>query len=485
MKRQPIVRQPDLHPFAAYVARRLGCTQVIELGCSQPGELAKIYPKADIVGLGLGVDLRAVRSEYRFGRWVTWKPESDVLETVSPDTAVDSVIVATIDTEHPSTPSLVRSLKQLLDYAPAALVTARGTDSSVGGFRSLLESAAFCIDFMGLTAGDNVDFRKDTPLAVLGNNHRPSVERAPDDYSVIAMIAMYNEEDIIVPSLEILIQQGVEAYLLDNWSTDRTVERAEQFLDRGVIAIEKFPSDGPSETFPYTSILNRKAELSRKLDADWFLHMDVDEVRRSPWPGTTLKDALYHVDRMGFNAVDHTVLKFLPTDNGYVDASDFERYFSFFRFVFTPQDNQIKMWKNSGKPVALGSGHRAAFAGRRVYPYNFIYKHYPIRSQQHGERKIFSERQPRMDANELAAGWHGHYRRFLPDQSFLGDPAELTRFDEMDYYEEFLVERLASIGPEGRAAWGALMQERPRWRKLASRARRGFHGHVRRLLMRT
>jgi glycosyltransferase involved in cell wall biosynthesis len=475
VKRPPIVKHPDLHLFATHVARRLGCARVVDLGCAQPGELAKVHPKAEVIGLGIDVDLRAARSEYRFARWMNWKPGSAVLEKVTPDMAVESVVVTVIDTQRPATRRVVEGLKELMEYAPAAVVAATGT--TVAGLRSLLESAGFRVDFVGLTASDNLEFRKETPLAILSNNHGPTLGKAPQGYRVVAIMAMYNEEDIVVPSIEALIDQGVEVYLLDNWSTDRTAQRAEQFLDRGVIAIEKFPSDGPSDTFPYIAILGRKAELSRKLEGDWFLHMDVDEVRRSPWPGTSLKDALYYVDRQGFNAVDHTVLKFLPIDNDYEDGTSFERYFDFFRFVFQ-QDFQIKMWKNDGKPVALGHGHRASFAGRRVYPYNFIYNHYPVRSQQHGERKIFSERKPRMDAEELAAGWHRHYDRIVPEQNFVEDPAELTRFDDA-YYEEFLVERLAGIGPEERAAWAARRRERPPLRRLAGRIRRRL-GRLRR-----
>jgi glycosyltransferase involved in cell wall biosynthesis len=459
-----------VHRLAVHLVRRLGCAHVIDVGCTEPRELAKVHPNAKIVGLGIGVDLRPARFEYRFGRWIDWDPASDVLETVEPDISVDSVIVAAIDPEGPVVDDVVANLRRLMDYAPAAIVTATHR-TSVGELRSVVEAGGMCVDFVGRTISDDVEFRKDAPLAVLRNNHSPAIEPAPAGYRVVAMMAMYNEQDIIVPSINGLLEQGAEVYLLDNWSTDRTVELAEGFLGRGVIAIERIPRDGPSGTFPYVSILARKAELATELVADWFLHVDVDEVRRSPWPGVSLRDALYHVDRAGFNAVDHTVLRFVPVDNGYVDGANFERYFRHFRFTFQ-QDFQVKAWRNERRPVALGSGHRAAFAGRRVYPYNFVYKHYPIRSQAHGERKIFAERQPRMEARELASGLHGHYGRFRPDADFIGDPSQLTSFDDESFYEDLLVERLASIGPDERAAWSARAPGLPRWRALMGRAHR-------------
>ena len=56
------------------------------------------------------------------------------------------------------------------------------------------------------------------------------------------------------------------------------------------------------------------------------------------------------------------------------------------------------------QPDLAGSGgHEAVFTGRRVFPYNFLSKHYPVRSQAHGERKIFVERSARR--SESARRW--------------------------------------------------------------------------------
>jgi len=69
---------------------------------------------------------------------------------------------------------------------------------------------------------------------------------------VVALITSYNERRFIGPCLEHLYEQGVESYLIDNGSTDETVEIAEQFLDRGLIAIEEFPLSKvlPDEALP-------------------------------------------------------------------------------------------------------------------------------------------------------------------------------------------------------------------------------------------
>jgi DNA repair exonuclease SbcCD ATPase subunit len=63
-----------------------------------------------------------------------------------------------------------------------------------------------------------------------------------------------------------------------------------------------------------------------------------------------------------------------------------------------------------------------------VFPLRFLLRHYPIRSQAHGERKVFRERKTRFAA-ERAQQWHIQYDRLREGDSFLRDPAALTRYD--------------------------------------------------------
>ena len=263
-------------------------------------------------------------------------------------------------------------------------------------------------------------------------------DSAPDNFRVVALMSAYNEEDIIVPCLQYLIKQGVEVYLIDNWSTDSTVELASEFLGKGLLAIEKFPPDRPSSHYVWKDILSRMEQLTKEIPADWFIFHDVDEIRSSPWPGLRLRDAIRKVDREGFNAIDHTLITFFPVDNDFSAGDDFEAYFKHFEFSVRPgQFLEIKAWKNSGKSVSLSNsgGHEIKFAGRRIYPFRFLLKHYPIRSQTHGEKKIFRERKPRWLPQERSNGWHTHYDHIKKGHSFLRQPGELKLFDESAFGE--------------------------------------------------
>src|ERR1044072_3189442 len=251
-------------------------------------------------------------------------------------------------------------------------------------------------------------------------------------FRVVVLMSAYNEEDIIVPCLQYLIKQGLEVYLIDNWSTDATVELASEFLGKGLLAIEKFPPDRPSSHYVWKDILLRMEQLTKEIAADWFVFHDVDEIRSSPWPGLSLRDAILRVDSEGFNCIDHTVITFYPIDNDFSAGVDFEAYFKYFEFSDRPgQFIEIKAWKNLGRRISLSKsgGHEVRFDGRCTYPFRFLLKHYPVRSQAHGEKKIFRERKARWFPQERDKGWHTHYDHITKGHSFLRQRSELTLFD--------------------------------------------------------
>jgi hypothetical protein len=171
--------------------------------------------------------------------------------------------------------------------------------------------------------------------------------------------------------------------------------------------------------------------LAAQLDADWFIHHDADEFRESPWRHLNLRDAIHTVDRAGYNAIDFELLNFRPTSEGSRPGSDIRRAFEFYELGEPWNKVQIRCWKKLDMRVDLASsgGHDVSFSGRRVFPLRFVLRHYPIRSQAHGEQKIFRERRPRFDPAEREDGWHVQYDGIEPGHSFLRDPKTLTRYD--------------------------------------------------------
>lgn len=252
---------------------------------------------------------------------------------------------------------------------------------------------------------------------------------------MIAIIAAFNEADIIGQVVGDLIGQGVEVYLLDHGSTDGTAAAVEPYLGLGLRGIERLEREGEGasapERFSLEAIMRRKEALAAELPASWFINHDADEFRESPWPGLTLATAIRAVDALGYNAIDFELLNFWPTHDRFRPGDDPRQAFVFYECGRAWDKVQIRCWKKTEAAVELASsgGHEARFPGRRVFPVRFILRHYPIRSQAHGERKIFRERRSRFAEGERARGWHVQYEGLREGESLLRDPDGLVLYD--------------------------------------------------------
>jgi Glycosyl transferase family 2 len=251
------------------------------------------------------------------------------------------------------------------------------------------------------------------------------------DFSVVAIIAAYNEADIIESVISGLIDQGIQIYFIDDGSTDGTAAAVERHVGRGVIAVERLENGSTARPFEWERILVRKTEIAAALEASWFIHHDADEFRESPWSHLSLKNAIRHVDALGYNAIDFAGLEFWPVDDRFRAGSDVRAALTFYSDLAPYDRVQVRCWKKTDCAVDLAStgGHEARFANRKVFPIRFLLRHYPIRGQAHGERKVFEERQGRFVPQERARGWHVQYDGIQTGASFIREAATLTCYD--------------------------------------------------------
>lgn len=290
------------------------------------------------------------------------------------------------------------------------------------------------------------------PLTVLDRWDPGALEPTPPGFDVLSVLATFNECDVIDRVLDPLRDDGIRVHVLDNWSTDGTFEAVSRraAVDPGLV-VERFPADGPSGTFDLERILSRVEELAHASGADWVVNQDADEIRQSPWPGVSLRRGLFALDRFGFNCADFTVMNFRPVADAWDGSQPLAEGFTWFEFGAGVHADfvQRKAWKPQREPVrfAATGGHDTTFAGRRIFPYKFLNRHYPIRSSAHGQRKVLRERQGRWSAEERQKGWHVHYDGFTDDSAFLWRPETLHRFGSLDVLDErLLVERLTGAG---------------------------------------
>tara|TARA_R110002072_G_scaffold60301_2_gene153305 strand:+ start:692 stop:1798 length:1107 start_codon:yes stop_codon:yes gene_type:complete len=249
-------------------------------------------------------------------------------------------------------------------------------------------------------------------------------------FTVTALISAYNEQDVIGHVVDYLTGLGVRVHLLDDGSTDETVAVARAAARPGLLTVEPFaPPRPPRErAYCWEAILARKVELAASLPSDWFMHYDADEFRESPWPALDLCQGLARVDALGYSAVQFEVLNFWATRE--LEPGEDPRQ-AFTRFApADPWDRvQIKAWRRQPQVELLQGGHEVSFPDRRVFPLSFVNRHYPLRGEVHGRRKVFQERLPRFLEAERARGWHVHYDRFQEAEGLLRDAAELLPYE--------------------------------------------------------
>ena len=466
-----IVHQPEVYQFSAYLGGRFGCTEMIDLGCGSGNKLAEISRQFRMVGVDFGENIKRFRESYQGAIGLEHDLSREPLRITDRELIKRSVVVCSDVIEYlPNPVPLLQTIHDLMQDAPVGIITTperdrvRGPDHfgppnndhhvrewNLPEFERLLREVGLNVAFIGLTVNNDRDWAKRTIIAVLRQQGTENIYCAPPDFRVRAFMCAYNEEDVIPETLGYLTEQGVEVHLIDNWSTDRTVERAARFLGRGLHAITKFPPEGPSSTYDWHALLTHVEDLSFRSRANWCIHYDADEIRESPWPQVRLRDALYRVEREGFNAVDHTCVVFHPTTQQPAVDLAIDR-FAWFEFGKRPGHfSQIKAWKRPNIRVRLAEsgGHSADFLGRRVYPFKFLLRHYPIRSQQQGLMKILADRKPRWNQEERhVRGWHVQYDDIAPGHNFLGDASKLIEFNPDSFYSDFLVERLSGIGAD-------------------------------------
>lgn len=221
---------------------------------------------------------------------------------------------------------------------------------------------------------------------------------------IVALLASYNEARFIQHTIRHLAAQGVESYLIDNGSSDGTLELARELSAAGLIGWRHLPRHGE---YDWGAVLAAKERAASELRADWFLAQDCDDFRIGPeGHDGTLAEALAEVDGNGYDAVHFDEYTFQPVAEA--PDHDHERFQEtlrwFYRFAPAPL-HRVNAWKHRSQPIDLvaSGGHQVRFAGRRVAPTPFRMRHYMTLSAEHAASKYdiaFAHRY-------VALGWHG------------------------------------------------------------------------------
>lgn len=463
------VYQPDVYELAFFLGQRTGAKYVIDIGSGNGVKLQKFLPFFQVVCLDFG-DNRTILEQNLPGVQFIETNLENGLPDLSADMLREAIVIAADVVEHIPDPELfLQGLARVSQEALYVLISTpdrvrcRGVGDdgppanpchvrewALDEFSSVLQRYQVWPSLMGYTVNTDFHLQKSTLLAVAGREmYRPPAR----EVSVLAVINAYNEADMIEETIYYLLTQGIDVRLVDNWSNDGTYEKglamAKQWPQQ--VTVERFPEE-PTGKYEWEKLLRHTVDCGTASGYDWVMHQDADEIRETPWQQANLRQAISHADALGYNAIDFTVLDFRPVEPDAVKREgDCRMRLPFFEFGKRPGHFlQIKAWKNQAQlDVELGAsgGHEAAFAGRKTFPLKFISRHYPIRSQEHGRKKIFQERKARfLPAEKEGKGWHIQYDHIQPDDKLLWDRSQLITWNRHVFDCEYLVERLSGIG---------------------------------------
>ena len=244
---------------------------------------------------------------------------------------------------------------------------------------------------------------------------------------IVALLAVRNEERYLQRCLEHLYRQMIDTCLIDNGSTDRTLEIARDFLDRGVIRIEHLPFTG---VFELETQLRYKEKLANEICADWFIHYDADEIRQAPKPYKTLCEGIEAADRNGYNAIDFDEFVFLPTaDDESFEGRDYveDMHYYYYFECDSPARYRTNAWKKHPEvDLHTFAGHKVVFPGLKIFPDPFILRHYIVLSRAHAIEK-YAKRS--FSKSEMAKSWHEDRASFSADKFSFPARERLKKID--------------------------------------------------------
>ena len=249
----------------------------------------------------------------------------------------------------------------------------------------------------------------------------------------LALICARNEAVHIERCIRHLIESGCDVCLIDNDSTDGTLELALPFLGHGLVDIRRLAWTG---AFSLSKQLDAKREIIDASQHDWVVHADADEWLVSPNEGETLVEALTSADAAGFNAVNFHECVFIPlpgADHYHTDYVETMRDYYFFQ-PFYPRLNRA--WRRDAMLDNLSQGgHIVAGPAMNLSPHDLILRHYIVLSQAQANAKYLNRA---FSEEDLHSGWHTRRVKINADamrlkthpaMRYLNDPLNHGLFD--------------------------------------------------------
>ncbi|MGA2186733.1 MAG: glycosyltransferase family 2 protein [Bryobacteraceae bacterium] len=222
--------------------------------------------------------------------------------------------------------------------------------------------------------------------------------------TAVAIVCVRNEAPHIKRCLRYFIREGLDVILIDNDSTDGSADIARPFLGQGLISIERLPFEG---SFSLVQQLAFKKTIAEGVTHDWIVHADADEWLQAPPGYARLIDGIQDVESQGFNCVNFLEFDFIPLPGEDFEVEDYPSVMRHYYHLVPFYPFLMRAWKRSAELDNVErAGHFLTGPDIRLFPRDFILRHYIVLSEAHARRKYLGRR---FAAEEIARLWHADH----------------------------------------------------------------------------
>ncbi|HUT06975.1 MAG TPA: glycosyltransferase family 2 protein [Nitrosopumilaceae archaeon] len=205
---------------------------------------------------------------------------------------------------------------------------------------------------------------------------------------IIGMIPVYNDEDIIEEIIQHHIAEGLDLVILDNGSSDQTLEMCKKYVGNGVLQVDQYLTN--SYVSEWDTLLRMLYDMALVHSPDWVIRNDSDEFLESGVSNLTLKEAIEKADSEEFNLIQFDRFDFFMTDKDNVDEKSIRKKMPYYTYH---GDFLYRAWKYSpGIRISQPAvGHYPIFPENlkyKIYPKKFVMRHYPYRNKEQARQKI-------------------------------------------------------------------------------------------------
>ncbi len=244
-----------------------------------------------------------------------------------------------------------------------------------------------------------------------------------------AIICVRNEEKHIRRAITDFISQNIDVVVIDNGSTDSTVNICSEFLNKGLLFIKDMPWEG---AFNLSQQLQIKNEIMNSLHHDWVIHADADEWIHSNVEGESLLDGITRIEKNGFDVINLEEFVFLPAQDKKHNLNNIKEEFLDY-YYFSPSKHRLmRIWKRSlGYSNFESGGHKLNDKNCNIFPESFILRHYIVLSHDYAAKKYL----PRVFAEcDLEKSWHGNRLNLTLEKLKLPPSEKLKQLNRWDCF---------------------------------------------------